>query len=68
MSFGHPNHPGIQSLSGLRFLTDYQQYMDFSHYMGKGLHQQMDSSTHFKDLSGGTWAKKQITRRERSQR
>lgn len=33
-----------------KFLTDYQQYMDFSHYMGKGLQQQGDSSTHFKDF------------------
>ena len=54
LSFGHPNHQGIQPLSGLRFLTDYQQYMDFSHYMGKGLHQQADSSTHFKDHTKGT--------------
>jgi len=33
-----------------KFLTDYQQYMDFNHYMGKGVHQQGDASSHFKDF------------------
>ena len=79
---GH--HQAFPPPSGLRFLTDYEQYMDFSHYMGKGLQQQGDSSTHFKDLSGalgprfqvffsdlrktGGCGKKQITRSEQFQR
>ena len=55
---GH--HQAFPPPSGLRFLTDYEQYMDFSHYMGKGLQQQGDSSTHFKDLSGALGPRFQV--------
>lgn len=42
---------GNQSPFGFhKFLTDYQQYMDFNHYMGKGVHQQGDASSQFKDF------------------
>eukprot|EP00913_Durusdinium_trenchii_P014178 g13305.t1 len=33
-----------------KFLTDYQQYMDFNHFLGKGADHQSDAASNFQEI------------------